>query len=171
MLRFLFPRLTPAPSRGAALFGSLVAEARRSEWFVEGVVEDSLDGRFAVLSTVTALATVRLERGGREAQDEGVALAERFIEAMDAEHRQMGLGDPTLGKTVRKLVSALGRRVELWRKAVEGELAWEQAAADSLFRGAAPTDGAADCAAALTRALWARLEAADDQALSEGRLG
>ena len=44
-----------------------------------------------------------------------VALTERFIEVMEAEHRELGLGDPTLGKTVRKLVGSLARRTELWR--------------------------------------------------------
>ena len=31
-------------------------------------------------------------------------VTERFIEVMELEHRELGLGDPTLGKTVRKLV-------------------------------------------------------------------
>jgi cytochrome b pre-mRNA-processing protein 3 len=170
MLRFLFPRLTAAEPRGSALFTALIAEARRKDWFVAGGVGDTVDGRFAVLSTVTALATVRLERGGDQSRAEAVALTERFIEAMDSEHRQMGLGDPTLGKTVRKLVSALGRRAEQWRKALGGQLAWEQAAADSLFRGAAPVEESVKRCSELTRDLWARLESADDQALSEGKI-
>lgn len=170
MLRFLFPGLTTSPNRGAALFASLVAEARRKQWFLEGGVEDSLDGRFAVLSTVTALATVRLERGGSAATDEAVALAERFIEAMDSEHRQMGIGDPALGKTVRRLVSALGRRVEIWRSAVAGDEPWERASLESLFRGH-PQSPATDARAAeLTRDLWTRLEGLDDLAVARGRL-
>ena len=99
MLRLLFPRLTAA--RGEALFAALVAEARRPHWFTQGHIADSVDGRFAVLATVLALATVRLERGGDEARDASVGLAERFVEAMDAEHRQMGISDPGLGKQVR----------------------------------------------------------------------
>ena len=99
MLSFLFPRLTP-PARGAALFEALVGEARRPGWYLEGQVPDTLDGRFAVLATIVALATVRLERGGDVARAASVALAERFVESMDAEHRQLGLGDPAVGKLV-----------------------------------------------------------------------
>src|SRR5918993_2789038 len=132
MLSFLFPRLTPAQaSRGSALFAALVGEARQPHWYVEGQVPDTLDGRFAVLATVTALATVRLERGGEAARTEAVALAQRFVEAMDAEHRELGLGDPTLGRKVRKLVGALARRVELWRNAIDGNR-WDEAVAASL---------------------------------------
>ena len=170
MLSFLFPRLTPsAATRGSALFAALVGEARQRHWYVEGRVPDTLDGRFAVLATIAAVATVRLERGGEAARMEAVALAERFVEAMDAEHRELGLGDPTLGKKVRKLVGALARRVELWRDAIDGER-WDAAVAEGLFREAPDTDALAHCEAAL-REVWAKLEAASDQALADGRIG
>ena len=172
MLGFLFPRLTSSgASRGAALFDALVGEARRPHWYVEGQVPDTLDGRFAVLATIAALATVRLERGGEAARLEAVALTERFVEAMDAEHRQLGLGDPALGKTVRKLVGSLAGRVEMWRHAVERGEGWDEAAGSSLFRAAAPgADSLAHCGAELLD-VWERLEAASDEALAEGRIG
>ena len=171
MLSHLFPRLTPRLSRGAALFEALVGEARHPHWFVEGQAPDTIDGRFAVLSTIVALATVRLERGGDLSRAAAVALAERFVEAMDAEHRQLGIGDPTVGKTVRKLVGALGRRVELWRGALERGDAWEQAVSISLFRDAPPSAQALSHCETALRSAWVRLEAASDQALAEGRIG
>ncbi|MEO8176014.1 MAG: ubiquinol-cytochrome C chaperone family protein [Sphingomicrobium sp.] len=170
-LSFLFPRLTPPASRGGDLFEALVGEARRPHWFAEGQVTDSIDGRFAVLATVAALATLRLERGGAVAQAATVALAERFVEAMDAEHRQLGIGDPALGKTVRKLVGALSRRVTDWRQTIDSGASWEAAASSSLFRGAPPSPRAVDHVAQALHRLWARLEAASDQAVAEGRIG
>ena len=171
MLSFLFPRLTPSESRGAALFEALVGTARQPHWYVEGQALDTIDGRFAVLATIVALATVRLERGGEGAQAAAVALTERFVEAMDAEHRQMGIGDPAVGKTVRKLVGALSRRVELWRQAIERGDGWEQAVSTSLFRETPPSaEALAHCESAL-HGLWARLEGASDEALAEGRIG
>jgi cytochrome b pre-mRNA-processing protein 3 len=170
MLNFLFPRLTPRISRGAALFEALVGVARQPHWFVEGQVPDTIDGRFAMLSAIVALATVRLERGGDPARTASVALAERFVEAMDAEHRQLGIGDPTVGKTVRKLVGSLGRRVELWRGAVERGDAWEQAVSTSLFRDAPPSVQALSHCETALRSVWVSFEAASDQALAEGRI-
>ena len=99
MLRFLFPRLTAQPARGADLFAAVTDEARQRHWYVEGQVPDSLDGRFAVLATVTALVLVRLENDADGAAS--VALTERFVTVMEAEHRELGLGDPALGRTVR----------------------------------------------------------------------
>ena len=132
MLNFLFRGLTAQPARGEALFAAVTAEARRRSWFVEGGVPDTLDGRFAVLATVTALVTVRLEREGHAGNVQSVALTERFITVMESEHRELGLGDPTLGRTVRKLVAMLARRVELWREA-GGK--WIEATRESLYRG------------------------------------
>ena len=168
MLSFLFPRLTPSgASCGSTLFAALVGEARCPRWYVDGQVPDTLDGRFAVLATMVALATVRLERGGDAAELEAVALAERFVEAMDAEHRELGLGDPALGRTVRKLVGALARRVELWRDAIDGD-GWDAAVAGSL--NAPDADSLAHCEAALQK-LWAKLQAASDESLAEGAIG
>ena len=171
MLGFLFPRLTSGgASRGERLFEALVREARRPNWYVEGQVPDTLDGRFAVLASLVALATVRLERGGVEARAEEAALAERFVEAMDSEHRELGLGDPALGRTVRKLVGALARRVELWRAVAESGDGWDDAARASLFREPPSPAALAHCGAAL-RKVWAGLKAASDEAIAQGRTG
>jgi cytochrome b pre-mRNA-processing protein 3 len=169
MLSFLFPRLTPRAERGGALFEALVGEARRPHWYVEGEVADTIDGRFAVLATIVALATVRLERGG--AAEATAALTERFVEAMDAEHRQLGINDPTLGKTVRKLVGALARRVELWRPVTEGRSDWDQAVQASVFRGTSPSRGALSHCVQALRECWTKLEGASGDALAEGKIG
>src|SRR5919112_2237811 len=136
MLGFLFRGLTAAPVAGAALFETLTREARRPSWYVEGQVPDTLDGRFAVLATVVALALARLERDGEAGNPASVALTERFIEVMESEHRELGLGDPTLGKTVRKLVGMLARKTELWRATLTGEIEWLEAARQSLYKEA-----------------------------------
>jgi len=166
MLRFLFPRLTAQPARGTELFAAVTQEARQTHWYVGGGVPDTLDGRFAVVASVTALVLVRLESGGEAGDAASVALTERFVAVMEAEHRELGLGDPGLGKKVRKLVSSLGRRVELWRAAVAGD-DFADAARESL--GVASGEALSHNIRAL-RDLWARLQAADVAGLSEGTL-
>jgi cytochrome b pre-mRNA-processing protein 3 len=169
MLGFLFRTLTAEPSRGAALFAAVVAEARRPHWYIAGEMPDTLDGRFAVLATIAALATVRLEQLGVEGNAASVALTERFVEVMESEHRELGLGDPTLGRTVRKLVGSLSRRVGLWRAAIAGEREWTDVARESLYKDAAIPD-AVDYSAKALRQLWTGLAQAELPALVEGRL-
>lgn len=170
MLRYLFPRLTANPARGAELFGWAVGEARAPHWYVAGEVPDTVDGRFAVLATVIALAMVRLEREGEPGDSASVAVTERFIEAMEAEHREMGLGDPRLGRTVRKLVASLARRVELWRAAAP-QGSWTDAARTSIYAGDAPSEPALAHSASTLRALSRRLDAAALLNLVEGKIG
>jgi cytochrome b pre-mRNA-processing protein 3 len=167
MLGFLFRSLTAEPARGAELFAAVTAEARRPHWYVEGTVPDTIDGRFAVLATIAALVLVRLERLGEEGNDLSVALTERFIEVMDSEHRELGLGDPKLGRTVRKLVGSLARRTDLWRSAIDGD--WIEATRKSLYKAGVAPD-ALDHSAQTLREIWDGLERTDLNQLAEGRL-
>jgi len=147
MLSFLFRGLTAETPGAATLFEAVTAEARKPHWYVEGGVPDTLDGRFAVLATIIALVLVRLERDGEAGDRVSVALTERFIQVMESEHRELGLGDPTLGRTVRKLVGMLAHRTELWREATEPN--WAQATRESLYKDEANEDALRHSAAAL----------------------
>jgi cytochrome b pre-mRNA-processing protein 3 len=169
MLGFLFRRLTADTARGAELFGALTVEARRPHWYVEGQVPDTLDGRFAVLATVVALTLVRFEREGEAGNRGSVALTERFIEVMESEHRELGIGDPTLGRTVRRLVGMLAKRTELWRSARAGELDWVEATRESLYKDAVTPNALEHGAGALKR-FGERLDATALAALEQGRI-
>jgi len=169
MLSFLFRGLTAEKPGGAALFDALTEQARQPHWYVEGSVPDTLDGRFAVLASIVALALVRLEREGEKGDRLSVALTERFIHVMESEHRELGLGDPTLGKTVRKLVGSLARRTELWRAAVAGERDWNEATRDSLYKEDVPAGAVAHSAQAL-KALWDGLQGTGVERFAKGRL-
>jgi cytochrome b pre-mRNA-processing protein 3 len=167
MLNFLFRGLTAEPRGGAALFDALTAEARQPHWYVEGRVPDTLDGRFAVLATIIALLLVRLEHDGEEGDRLSVALTERFIHVMESEHRELGLGDPTLGKTVRKLVGMLARRAELWRAATAAN--WAETARESLYQDEVEDKALRHCAAAL-KAFTDRAAAASIKHLAQGTI-
>ena len=171
MFRALFARLTGDPKRGQALFDLAVAEARKTGWFVEGAVPDTINGRFAVLATAVALLTVRLEQAGEEGERASVALAERLVEALDVEIREMGVGDPALGKQVRALVGSVGSRVDRWRALVDSVEPWTDEARRSLdLDGNASTDAIRWNEAEL-RSFWQRLQAASMDDLVNGRIG
>jgi cytochrome b pre-mRNA-processing protein 3 len=169
MLDFLFRRLTADPRRGAELFASVTRIARDPHWYVEGEVPDTLDGRFAVLATLTALALVRLEGEAESGNGLSVALTERFIDVMESEHRELGIGDPTLGRTVRKLVGSLSRRTDLWRSAASGEGDWPAATRESLYKAEVSPDALAHSARAVER-LWSEFRGAALAHLEQGKL-
>ena len=142
-MRSLMAMLRPKAPDAGALYDAVVAEARRPAWYREGGVDDSLDGRFAVLSSLAALAILRLEDGDEEAVRHSVALTESFIADMDAQMREAGFGDPSIGKQVRFMVGALASRVDWWRRAREGELDWNDAVRLSVYRDEPPESEAA----------------------------
>lgn len=169
-MRSLMAMLRPKGADAEALYGAIVAEARRPGWYLDGGVPDTIDGRFAVLSTLVALVNIRLEDGGEEAARQAVALSERFIADMDAQLREAGFGDPSVGKQVRLMVGSLSNRVERWRSAKAGDSPWADVVAFSVHRMESVDEAAATYAAEACRRFDEGLGGQDDRAIIAGRL-
>lgn len=170
MLSALFARLTGSPRRGHAMFQLAVAQARQPSWFIEGEVPDTVNGRFAVLATIIALLTLRLEGEGEAGQEASVALTERLVETLDAEIREMGLGDPTLGKQVRRLVGAVSGRVDRWRDLVATGEPWTSEVQQSIYLDEAASADAVEYSESALRQLWQRLTDSSLDDLVDGRM-
>lgn len=161
------PKANPA----AALYSAIVAAARKPGWFREAGVPDTVDGRYCVLATLLALADLRLAAGGAAAQALAPRLTEMFIDDMDAQLCQSGVGDPTLGKTVRKMVAGVSARIERWRGlAGEGGGDWLPALRFGLYRDQEPSAAQAAAAQALILQWRDRLDRASDAHLASGSL-
>ena len=171
-MRSLMAKLRPKAPDAGALYGSVVNEARRPAWYQEGGVEDSLDGRFAVLASLVAITILRLEDGSEEAVRHSVALTESFISDMDAQMREQGFGDPSLGKQVRFMVGALASRVDWWRRARAGEMDWGDAVRFSIYRDDPPLmePPVTFCSESLKR-FSEGVDGIRDRDLIEGRIG
>ena len=150
-----------------ALWSQVVALARAPEWYRDCGVADTLEGRFDMISAVLALVLLRMERDPALAI-RTAPLTEIFVEEMDGQLRQSGVGDLMVGKQIGKLMATLGGRVGAYRAALAvggGEL--EQA----VHRNITLTDqGRAQSVAARLRALAVRLGNTDDSALLAGEL-
>ena len=152
------------------LYAAIVAEARRPDWYRAGV-PDTIDGRFDMVASVLSLVLLRLEREGPETRSSQTLLTETFIEDMDGELRQLGIGDLMVGKHVGKMMGALGGRISAFKAGLAdgGELA--PAIARNIFRDP-EADGARVAAVeALFRALKGRIDAAALPDLLAGWIG
>ncbi len=137
----LFKALRSAPSLSAPAYDAAVNTARARQWYIAGAVPDTMDGRFALLATVVALVSLRLEAEGDAGRSPSVALTEAFIDDMDAQMRQEGF-DATLGKKVRHLVGSLASRVDRWRRLFGGGGSWNEVVRRTVYRDE-PTEDAA----------------------------
>ena len=107
-------RSAPATPPRLALWHAIVTEARDKRWYRDLGVADSVEGRFDIITLVLAVVLLRIEREGDGASS--VALTELFIEDMDSQLRQSGVGDLMVGKHVGKLMATLGGRIGALRE-------------------------------------------------------
>ena len=143
------------------LWHRIVEIARETPWYAQCGVADTVPGRFDAITLVLALVLLRMER--EEALVEpSVRLTEIFVEDMDGQLRQSGVGDIVVGKHIGKLMSVLGGRLGAYRDSLPlGEAAVTEAVRRNvtLVEGTDPA-GVAREAIALARQLDAM--SADD---------
>ena len=100
-----------------SLWSRVVELARMPDWYTECGVADTVPGRFDALALVLALVMLRMERDPALIAKSAL-LSELFIEDMDGQLRQSGVGDLVVGKKMGKLMGALGGRITALREAL-----------------------------------------------------
>jgi cytochrome b pre-mRNA-processing protein 3 len=99
------------------LWHRTVELARDPRWYAEGGVADTVAGRFDAITLVLCAVLLRMEREPALVAP-SVLLTELFVDDMDGQLRQSGVGDLVVGKHIGKLVSSLGGRLGALREAL-----------------------------------------------------
>jgi len=120
------------------LWHRVVGVAREREWYADCGVADTVPGRFDAVTMVLALVLLRLERDPAMAVP-GVRLTELFVEDMDGQMRQSGVGDLVVGKKIGTLMSVLGGRLGALREALPQGV---EAVAEAVTRNVTLIEGA-----------------------------
>lgn len=118
LLSRIFGRTSDPREELRPLWHRVVEIAREPQWYAQGGIADSVPGRFDAITLVLALVLLRMERE-EELKVPAVLLTELFVEDMDDQLREAGVGDPVVGKHVGRLVSSLGGRLGALRKALD----------------------------------------------------
>ncbi|MFN3619878.1 ubiquinol-cytochrome C chaperone family protein [Sphingorhabdus sp.] len=119
------------------LYNQIVAKAREPHWYVEGQVPDSLDGRFDMVAAILSLVLLRLEESKAHALDMA-RLTEVFVDDMDGQLREVGIGDMIVGKHIGQIMSAVGGRLGALRTAMDDHNALDDAIVRNIYRSTAP---------------------------------
>ena len=114
LLNRLLGRPDPAQEQVRPLWLKVVEIAREPDWYARGGIADSVPGRFDAITLVLALVMLRMERNPALSAPSG-RLTELFVNDMDGQLRQSGIGDLSVGKQIGKLMGALGGRIEAFR--------------------------------------------------------
>jgi cytochrome b pre-mRNA-processing protein 3 len=126
-----------APSRGTieAIYGMIVTQAREPLFYRDLAVPDTVNGRFDMLVLHLWMVLRRLKpiEGGTALSQ---ALFDRFCDDMDANLREMGVGDLTVPKRMQAFGEAFYGRIAAYDLALEaGQEPLAQALCKNILNG------------------------------------
>ena len=118
------------------LYSKIVEQARTPAFYLEYGVADTVDGRFDMILLHLFLVLQRLEDEGESQAKLQRQLQEAFVTDMDRSLREMGVGDMSVGKQVKKMSVAWFGRAGAYREAltVEDNIALEEALSRNVYR-------------------------------------
>ncbi len=121
------------------LWHRVVEIAREKEWYRDCGIADTVSGRFDAITMILSIVLLRMEREA-ELIAPSVRLTELFVDDMDGQMRESGVGDVVVGKHMGKLMGTLGGRLGAYREALaSGD---EQQMADAVARNVTLIEGA-----------------------------
>jgi cytochrome b pre-mRNA-processing protein 3 len=97
---------------GAALYAQCAAAARNPSFYQALAVPDTVEGRFEIYALHVLLVIDRLRGQGDQAAAVSQALFDALLRGLDDGLREMGVGDLSVGKKMRKLGEALYGRAK-----------------------------------------------------------
>ncbi len=112
-LKRLFQRPRPPARR---VYEAIVAAARHPAFYAVMGVADTVDGRFDMISLHAFLVLDRLKGVEQEFRQQ---LVDELFRDMDRSLREMGVGDVSVGKKVRKMAEVFYGRVTAYDRALD----------------------------------------------------
>ena len=171
MILNLFRR-TPRNGTIAALYGVIVAQARKPAFYREFGVPDTANGRLEMIILHAVLVLSRLEAEGGPVRSLGQALFDHFCADIDANLREMGVGDMAVPRKMKAIAEAFYGRKRAYDAALAAPGLDQLAAAlaRNIHAGEAADRAGAARLAAYVRAAVATLAAIDGAALRRGAI-
>ena len=155
----------------AILYGAIVAQARHPAFYQLYGVPDTANGRLEMIVLHTVAVLSRLEAEGGPARRLGQALFDHFCADMDANLREMGVGDMAVPRKMKAIAEAFYGRKRAYEVALAAPGREELAAALARnVHGAAADAQSTERLAAYLREAVRRLAAIDGAVLLRGHV-
>lgn len=120
----MLKRLLKLPFRrpsGEALYARAVAQARRPEFYADLGVPDRIDARFELYTLHVLLLVLRLREEGQAGADAAQDLFDTYVSALDHALRELGVGDLSIAKKMRKLGESLYGRMTAYEAPLKAD--------------------------------------------------
>lgn len=105
--------------RAGIIYGAIVTQARQPDFYLKLAIPDTPVGRYeaVVLHLFLVLERLRAEPG--ETENLSRVLIETFVADMDASLRELGTGDLSVGRKVRRAAAGLYERAADYRAGLD----------------------------------------------------
>jgi cytochrome b pre-mRNA-processing protein 3 len=120
MLRNLF-RQRPDERQGDALYALAVEQARQPAFYTSLGVADRIDARFELYTLHVLILFHRLKQDGERGEVAAQKLFDTYISSLDHTLRELGVGDVSVGKKMRKLGESLYGRMSAYEGPLRAE--------------------------------------------------
>jgi cytochrome b pre-mRNA-processing protein 3 len=120
MLRNLF-RQRPDERQGDALYAVAVEQARQPVFYTALGVADRIDARFELYTLHVLILFLRLKQDGERGEVAAQKLFDTYISSLDNTLRELGVGDVSVGKKMRKLGESLYGRMNAYEGPLRAE--------------------------------------------------
>jgi cytochrome b pre-mRNA-processing protein 3 len=110
----------PAKTAARSLHDAAAAQGRAPELYASLGAPDTVEGRFELLTAHVILLVDRLRNHGAAAAAVSQALFDVYVRDLDGALREMGVGDLTVPKRMRKLAQAFYGRAAAYGAAFDG---------------------------------------------------
>ncbi len=174
----LFKKLFGGQSEHAeaqqALYLAAVAKARDPRLYLDHGVADTVDGRFDLVVLHVMLVIRHLRPAGETGKQVSQELFDYMFKDMDRSLREMGVGDLSVGKHIKKMAKAFYSRAEICEAGLDTAESGDMSALiaalrETIYRNVAEAPGAAGLAAYLLR-LDRHLQRQDASAIAGGTI-
>ncbi|MFG1428099.1 ubiquinol-cytochrome C chaperone family protein [Roseixanthobacter glucoisosaccharinicivorans] len=105
------------------LYGVIVAQARQPAFYTDFAVPDTIEGRFELVLLHTFLVCHRLKSGDEASRDMSQMVFDAFLDDMDRTLREMGVGDLSVPKRMKKIGQAFYGRAGVFDAALQADAA------------------------------------------------
>ncbi|MCO6185831.1 ubiquinol-cytochrome C chaperone family protein [Rhizobium sp. L1K21] len=102
-------------------YANLTAGARQPAFYASMDVPDTVMGRFEMLSLALILYFRRTAEGSRSGHEIAQEIVDAFFEDLDHSIRELGVGDLSVPKRMKKLASMFYGRLEAYSKALDAQ--------------------------------------------------
>jgi cytochrome b pre-mRNA-processing protein 3 len=109
----------PAITAGRALMTQAAAQARNPVFYADWGAPDTREGRFELLTLHVLLLARRLKGQGAQAAETCQGLIDAYFESLDISLRELGTGDLSMSKKMKKLGQAFYGRAKAIEDAFE----------------------------------------------------